>query len=160
MDLQTQLLDEFDPPHEDREVAEKRVAEQLFPADGDVLAVFSNVAWYPNASGASVMQADTRRQSGAVVVTQRSVALLWGGLPSDAGAGLGAADVRIPYGDIASIGMKESYAFWFWAVTITQVNGRVDWFGIPSREHPQLMDRSQTQAATEALRSAVRAFGH
>jgi hypothetical protein len=161
MDLQTRLLDLLDPPHEDSAAAAKRIAHQLFQGDGDVLAVFSDAVWYPNASETSILKAATLEQTGVVIITKSSVAFLRGSLPTDASRGTTEADLRIPYSAIVAIGVKGCSLTWFsgfCAATITQTGGRIDWFGIPNREWAGL-DRPKTEAAAEMLRSAVRAFG-
>src|SRR5207244_1682980 len=164
IDEQTRWLDKFDPPHEDKGVTAKRTAQLLFPAAENVLAVYGKVNWYPNAPDTSFIKLDTIAQSGAVIVAQSSIAFLRGGLPTDASdAGKPEGLIRIPYSDIASIGIKGSSSSWFWgfcAVTVTQTNGRVDWFGIPSREHPGLTDCPETKAAAAALQSAAHSPGH
>ena len=112
-------------------------------------------------SGISYIKADAIKESGAVIVTPTSITFLRGGLQKDVHAtGQAAERLRIPFSDIASVGMQGDSSYWFWgfcAVVVKQTNGRVDWFAVPSKSYPGLMSRPDTEAAEQLLRSAVKA---
>jgi len=151
---------------EQKALAEQTLLAQL-SASGDqaVVAVYRDVYWYPHLTSASTMKADAKKQSGTVAITEASVGFMSSELRPGAAVETDGADVlRIPYSDIVAIGLKGASMTWFsgfCAVTITQRNGRNDWFAIiPAKTLSSMMSCAQTRAAGEALRSAVQASRH
>lgn len=120
------------------------------PVDEGAVSTFDRVIWYSGvdvlANSSSLVAASKQGIKGTLELTDRSLTLLTG---SDAGAREGMG-LQIPYSEIASVEVRR-YINWR-AVVIKRRDGKLDSFNIGGA----VIDRRQTQAAGELLRSKIR----
>lgn len=125
-------------------------AQVTVPADEGSISTFDRVIWYSGvdvlANSSTFVEAGAQSIKGTLELTDRSLTLLTGSeTATRTGMGL-----HIPYREIASVEVRH-YINWR-AVVIKRRDGKLDSFNIGGA----FIDRKQTEAAGELLRSKIR----
>ncbi len=124
-------------------------AQVALPADEGTVSTFARVIWYSGvnvlANSSTFVEAGQQGIKGTLELTDRSLTLITG---SDTAARSGMG-LHIPYSEIASVEIRRRMNWR--AVVIKRRDGKLDSFNIGGA----VIDRKQTEAAGELLRSKI-----